>query len=218
MNVEYAEAVYGKSGQGMAEVLYTSFAQDINEVEYIETLKGRMEQITTHVGLNIAHKVIAVCGDNAPNNDTFCDHFHAKLKVKYDDNPQLLLGLPRCLFRGRQSRIRCLAHILALIAESVFKHLKSGTTKDAQTIINSVLEGNGQFPTECASLSVWMKIRTMVLWIMGSDERRKWWKEVCNEFIPLDVDSRWNSLYLMMMVARRYKAQISLFGRDHPDC
>jgi hypothetical protein len=59
MNVEYAEAVYGKSGQGMAEVLYTSFAQDINEVEYIETFKGRMEQITTYVGLNIAYKVIA---------------------------------------------------------------------------------------------------------------------------------------------------------------
>jgi hypothetical protein len=113
-----------------------------------------MKQITTYVSLNIAHKVITVCGDNAPNNNTFCDHFHTKLKVKYNDYPQLLLGLPRCLFRGRQSRIRCLAHILALIAESVFKHLKSSTTKDAQTIINSVLEGNGQFPTEYASLSV----------------------------------------------------------------
>jgi hypothetical protein len=63
-----------------------------------------------------------------------------------------------------------------------------------------------------------MKIRTFVLWIMGSDERRQWWTDTCNIFTPLDVNSRWNGLYLMMQVARKYKAQISRYGRDHPTC
>jgi hypothetical protein len=136
MNVEFAEAVYGKSGEGMAEVLYTSFGDNINEVETIETAKGPVEQTTTHIGLKIAHKIIAVCGDNASNNDTFCDHFHAKLLANnYDDNPQSNLGLSRCLFQGRASRIRCLAHICKLIAESVFGHFHPGTREEAQALV-----------------------------------------------------------------------------------
>jgi hypothetical protein len=31
MNVEFIEALYGKLGEGMAEVLYTSFRKDIEE-------------------------------------------------------------------------------------------------------------------------------------------------------------------------------------------
>jgi hypothetical protein len=175
MNVEFAEAVYGKSGEGMAEVLYASFGDNINKTDVIETEKGDMVRTTSHVGLNIAHKVIAVCGDNAPNNDTFCDHFHRKLLAHdYDDDPQLdpNSSLKSCRFRGRKSRIRCLAHITSLIGDAVFDHLKAGTTKEAKELLQRVLNGdaNGVFPTDCLTLSVYMKIRTFVLWIMASDE------------------------------------------------
>jgi hypothetical protein len=53
---------------------------------------------------------------------------------------------------------------------------------------------------------------------MASDERREWWKEAYKVFIPLDVDTRWNSIYLIMSVARKYRHQIARFGRDHPTC
>ncbi|KAN0069130.1 hypothetical protein V8E54_012759 [Elaphomyces granulatus] len=132
-----------------------------------------MEQRVLQIGLDIAHKVIAVCGDNAPNKDTFCDHFHRILKQKYDDDPALELGLPRCLFGGRRSRIRCLAHILAPIAKAVFAHLKSGTREQAGDIVQSVLNGDRQFPASCASLNICMKVCAFVLWIMASEERRK---------------------------------------------
>jgi hypothetical protein len=86
MNVEFAEAVYSKSGEGMAEVLYAPFSDDIDKTDIIETEKGDMVRTISHVGLNIAHMV---SGDNAPNNDTFCDHFHRKLLAHdYDDDPQ----------------------------------------------------------------------------------------------------------------------------------
>ena len=91
MNVEYAEAVWGKSGEGMAEVLMASFGEGIDKVTLVDTEKGPMEQRVLQIGLDISHKAIAVCGDNAPNNDTFCDHFHRILKQKYDDDPALEL-------------------------------------------------------------------------------------------------------------------------------
>jgi hypothetical protein len=171
--------------------------------------------------LNIAHKVYAVCGDNAPNNDTFCDHFHSKLLATFNDDPNKEMDIPRCLFRGRASRIDCLAHICSLIAEAVFKHFIPGTREEAQKLVDDVANGprGTGFAETCARLSVYMKIRTLVLWIMGSDERRKYWHQLpCDVFIPLDVTTRWNSLYLMMQIARKHKTQITLFGRSHPAC
>jgi hypothetical protein len=76
MVVEFADAKFGKSGEGMAEVLYTSFGEDIVKVDLIESKAGLMERTIKAVGLKINHKVITVCGDNAPNNNTFCDYFH----------------------------------------------------------------------------------------------------------------------------------------------
>jgi hypothetical protein len=54
------------------------------------------------------------------------------------------------------------------------------------------------------TLSVYMKIYTFILWIMASDERREWWKEAYKVFIPLDINTRWNLIYLIISVARKY--------------
>ena len=141
MNVEYAKAVYGKLGEGIAEVLYISFGDDIYKVDIIETKRGPIQRTTTTVGLKIAHKVIAVCGDNASNNDTFCDHFLRILHENdYDEDPQLSLGLKRCLFRGRKSRIRCLAHIYSLICDIIFDYLYSSTREEAAKVIKEALD------------------------------------------------------------------------------
>jgi hypothetical protein len=35
--------------------------------------------------LDIAHKMIALTGDNAGNNGTYCDHLHKSLLQTYDD-------------------------------------------------------------------------------------------------------------------------------------
>jgi hypothetical protein len=54
------EAVWGKSGEGMAEVLMASFGEGIDKVTLVDTEKGPMEQRVLQIGLDIAHKVIAV--------------------------------------------------------------------------------------------------------------------------------------------------------------
>jgi len=65
----------------------------------VETEKGPIEQTTTTIGLNIAHKVITIYADNTPNNDTFCDYFLRKLQEDgYDEDPQSNLGLSHYLF------------------------------------------------------------------------------------------------------------------------
>ena len=211
MNVEFTEAVLGKSGDAMAEVFLASLGDDIEEIREFEQEDGKlMRETLTHVGLKVTHKVFAVVGDNAANNDTFSDHYLCKLQAKYESS----------LFRGRPSRIRCLAHILNLVADTVYDELKAGTHGDAKPRVDAVLEDaalGGVFPADCAVLSVIMKIRIMILWMMKSDERRSWWKAVCNVFLPIDVDTRWNSLYLMMEAARKQKAKINRFVLLHPE-
>ena len=130
--MEFAKAIYKKSREGIAKVLYTSFRDNINKVETIEIAKGPIKQTTTYISLKIAHKIIIIYGDNALNNNTFYNHFHAKLLANnYNDNPQSNLSLPRYLFQGRASYIRCLAHICKLIAEFIFSYFYLKTREEA---------------------------------------------------------------------------------------
>jgi len=79
MVVKFAEAKFGKSGEGMAKVLYTSFGENIIKVNLIKLKAGLMERIIKAVGLKINYKIITICRDNTPNNNTFCNYFHYKL-------------------------------------------------------------------------------------------------------------------------------------------
>jgi hypothetical protein len=208
----------GKSGEAMAELLMETLGPDYNKVT--ENIKGGTIVTTTEerVGLNCAQKLFAVCGDNATPNDTFCDHLHKRLLRNFDDNPTSSSDLPRCRFRGRSSRIRCVAHIIALVVQAVLKQLKSGTYDEAVKLVNRVHDNGGDFSNlGCDSLSVWQKVRSFVLWIMGSDERRAEWRKFCSISIPLDVETRWNALYLMMLKARENRGSITRFAREHPE-
>lgn len=215
MHTEYAEAVKGKSGFGMAEVLFASFGGDYSCVERIDSPipsnpARQVSRTTSYIGLNMRHKVLAVCGDNAANNDTFCDHFHQMLQE--DDTHT------NYRFKGRESRIRCLAHILALVSKAVYVYLKAESREDAEQVVNRAVENGGQFSDLCTSLSIYMKIRALVLWIMKGGDRLDSWESICEVHIPLDVDTRWNTLYLMMLIARRHRSKISQFVRLNPEC
>lgn len=147
-------------------MLYASFGPDIKKFKIIQNEdSSESTKTTTIIGLNIAHKVYAICGNNAPNNDTFCDHFHSKLLAIFNDDPNREMDISRCLFRGRASRIGCLAHICSLIAEAVFKHFIPGSREEAQKLVNDVANGprGTGFAENCARLSVYMKIKTLVL-------------------------------------------------------
>jgi hypothetical protein len=121
MVIEFAEMVGTKSGETMADILWESLGPD-----YKKTTEGTKDGIITtieeeRVGLSCAQKLFAVCSDNATNNDTFCDHFHSRLLSLYENDPAPDSEVPRCRFRGRASRIRCVAHIISLVVSAYWQ-------------------------------------------------------------------------------------------------
>lgn len=215
MNIEYAEASYGKSGEAMAEILFASLGKNYSATELIddEDSDGQIEQTTAYIGLNCLEKIIAVCADNATNNDTFCDHFY---RMICDEFPA---SSGKRKFKGRESRIRCLAHIIALIAGKVYNRLEEGSQINAKELVHNVLnEQGGEFPPNCEALTIWQKMRLFVLWINRSEDSRKEWKKYCPVSLPLDVVTRWNSLYLMINKIRNYRDNIEKFARYHRAC
>jgi hypothetical protein len=60
----------------MAELIYISFRPDF-ETRH-ETIKDNICTVITkkHIGLEVIHKLFAVCRDNTSPNDTLCDHLH----------------------------------------------------------------------------------------------------------------------------------------------
>lgn len=216
ITIEFSKML-GKSGAAMAELLYTSFGPDYEKS--IEILNGNVQTVTTekHVGLNIVHKLFAVTGDNASPNDTLCDHLHQRLLSNgFDDNPASRNNLPLCQFHRRSSRIRCMAHIIALVVDEVLKFLRAGTYADAAALLQYTEDNGGTFSFDCNSLSVYQKIRAFVLYIMASDERRVAWRAICAIIIPLDVTTRWNALFHMMATARDNRGAFALFARQFP--
>jgi hypothetical protein len=59
-----------------------------------------------------------------------------------------------------------------LIVDVVFKKLKAGSYKEAKELVLQVLASRVGFELESARiLSVYIKIRTFVIWIQSSNER-----------------------------------------------
>lgn len=154
--IEFAELIIRKSGKAMADILYDSIGPDFKkETEIIEgdTIKTVTEE---RIGLKCAQKLFTVCGDNAPVNDTFCDHLYNLLLHDYDDDPMSNTGLLKCYFYGRPSRIRCIAYIIALVVGTVLKQLKTGKHTDAVNLIVETYDRGGVFDANiCSALSIY---------------------------------------------------------------
>ena len=75
VTIEFTEMTGGKSGAGMCDIIYASMGKNFEKVTEEDTEEGIIEVTQKATGLDIAHKLLAVTGDNAGNNDTFCDYF-----------------------------------------------------------------------------------------------------------------------------------------------
>ena len=65
----------------------------------------------------------------------FCDHLYNLLLHDYDDDPMSNIGLLKCHFYGRPSRIRCIAYIIAFVIGAVLKQLKTSKYADAVNLV-----------------------------------------------------------------------------------
>jgi hypothetical protein len=85
--------------------------------------------------LNLKQKLLAITGDSASNNNTMVEHLHTRLLDEFDNEHDNKLGNLKLLirFQGKQSYIRCLAHVLNLIAKDILGDLKSGLIEDTKS-------------------------------------------------------------------------------------
>lgn len=125
-------------------------------------------------------------------------------------------------FHGKPSWIRCLAHIIALICGKVMKELKAGTAKDAQNALDrwekeNKNDANYHIPGD-DSRSIISKVRFVNLWILRSPQREEGWAimEKCKNRKPIyDVDTRWNSMFDMIVQFLDLQAEYLQFIDDN---
>jgi len=86
-------------------------------------------------------------------------------------------------FRGKQHRIRCIAHVLNLIVGQILSALRTGTAKEARDFDKTKVKSMGP-------LNGVVKIRLLVLWICKSTQRQKFWNNMTAKTIQFNVDTQ----------------------------
>ncbi|CAE5959417.1 unnamed protein product [Arabidopsis arenosa] len=132
-------------------------------------------------------KVFTVTVDNASANDSGIKHL--KENVNFSGDESLILG-------GEYMHVRCAAHILNLI-------VRDGLAKINKSVV---------------------AIRNAVKYVRSSDKRFKSFhmrlgldKKVSRGSLPLDCTTRWNSTYLMLDSALKYRSTFDKLGfEDRP--
>ena len=83
--------------------------------------------------LALERKLIAICSDNAKNNLTLVEHLFKQLGKEFDIEHDDVLGNYKDImwFRGKESHIQCLGHILNIVVHAILKELKARTMKEA---------------------------------------------------------------------------------------
>jgi len=173
--------------------------------------------------LLLKHKLFAITGDNASNNDTLCDHLYESLLRQYSDRFDGVKE--RMRFHGKTSFVRCLAHITNLICDDILKDLKSGSTEEAKALLDNQDKKHKDkkynlTPDHLPSTGkgAVAKIRLLNLWILRSDQRLQDWAKYprCIHRKPrYDVKTRWNSAYDMIQQALDLQQEYTEFCGEH---
>jgi hypothetical protein len=91
---------------------------------------------------NLKRKLVAITSDNASNNLTLCRQLYKLLSKDFTANISVANSLydPRELiqFKGEKSFVRCLAHVLNLVAKAILKALNTGSYKDIKKLIYKI--------------------------------------------------------------------------------
>ena len=173
--------------------------------------------------LDIAPKLLTITGDNAGNNGTMCDMLHLELSKLYDDEDSEFRLRPLMRFHGRQSFIRCLAHIINLICKDILAHFGAGSVKEAKATLDQIGVARSQLPRPFEShtsqdRNAIVKVRLLVLWIARSPQRLQEWRALSpTKQISYDVETRWNSTFVMISDALRLRKELTEFVRTHAE-
>jgi hypothetical protein len=97
--------------------------------------------------------------------------------------------------------------------------LKAGSAREAKAILDDMaIHTSPAFNSLHSTKGAIMKIRLLTLWIARSPQRRQDWKEISpSKQVSYDVDTRWNSTYIMIQDALRLQTELGQFVRIHPE-
>jgi hypothetical protein len=177
-----------------------------------ENMAKEIQEVLQNFGLE--QKLLAICGDNASNNPTLCRSLHRFLKQKFVDSVDKL-NIPGnekklMLFKGDGSFIRCLAHVLNLVAKSMLKVLKAGSHRETKRVIEQMSADRREtFRIDETPQSAIARLRLIVLWILASEQRIDKYMEHASVSLDYDVDTRWNALLKMLEIAIRERSAIN---------
>ena len=121
-------------------------------------------------------------------------------------------------FKGKDSQIRCFAHILNLVCTAVLKNLGSSTHKEAVGFLDRIENKWDKITIPSYSGDVTI-LRLVVLWIARSPSRLAEWdrRENTKNRVPYDVDTRWN--YTARMIKRALISRVAINDtiQDHTE-
>jgi hAT family protein len=173
--------------------------------------------------INVTEKLFSITGDNAGNNSTLCNDLFKKLKAKYDDKIDSPVGKPRMRFHGKESWIRCLAHITSLICSDVLSDLNAGSAKEAKKMLDSwdaEHKCNTYILPDDGGRSSIAKVRLCNLWMLRSFPREHDWQNVSprtKHRRPIyDVDTRWNAAFDMIEQFLDLEPEYIEYIKNHP--
>jgi hypothetical protein len=101
--------------------------------------------------------------------------------------------------------------------KTILRSLRASSHKEACDLLDDVAKRS--WKTVNAPTSPIAKLRLLVLWIARSPQRIQKWdnRPGCTKAINYDVDTRWNSTFVMIVRAEEYRRQLEDTVNDDPD-
>jgi len=166
---------------------------------------------------HIPDKVMTITADNASNNDTLHRYLYQKLSQRYDNYLAETIIREGTMKFTQNSQIRCFAHILNLVMKTILRSLRASSHKEACDLLDDVAKKS--WKKIKAPTSPIAKLRLLVLWIARSPQRIQKWdnRPGCTKAINYDVDTRWNSTFVMIERAEECRRHLEDTVNDEPD-
>ncbi|GBC48644.2 zinc finger BED domain-containing protein RICESLEEPER 2-like [Rhizophagus irregularis DAOM 181602=DAOM 197198] len=156
----------------------------------------------------IMTKILSITTDNASNNNTFLEEVSNELAEKNIE------------FDNVNQHVRCLAHIINLAAQEALKSLKATVNISEDEFLNqheNIQNNNNQ--VEVVG-SILCKLRTLICKIRASPQQREKFSAQCkvadipDKMVILDVRTRWNSTFDMLVRARELKEPLNTLSNS----